>query len=87
GNDMSNTAASEQRTWDGIQENDSVAWTAVTNYKHASMPIHITAPTTIDDSILAMVQQLTLKEKVGQMTQIQVGQLVDCNGYINKTAV
>ncbi|KAI9503471.1 glycoside hydrolase superfamily [Coemansia spiralis] len=84
---MSNTAASEQRTWDGIQENDSVAWTAVTNYKHASMPIHITAPTTIDDSILAMVQQLTLKEKVGQMTQIQVGQLVDCNGYINKTAV
>ncbi|KAI8319366.1 putative lysosomal beta glucosidase, partial [Martensiomyces pterosporus] len=30
---------------------------------------------------------LTPKEKIGQMTQIEVGKLVDCNGYLNKSAV
>ncbi|KAJ2470102.1 hypothetical protein GGI02_003150, partial [Coemansia sp. RSA 2322] len=51
------------------------------------MPQNPPAPGSIDPDIMHMVHRLSLKEKIGQMTQIQVGQLIDCNGELNRTAV
>ncbi|KAJ2022046.1 hypothetical protein H4218_004640 [Coemansia sp. IMI 209128] len=74
-------------TWDGIQANDPVAWKPVSTYSYSGKPQHPVGPGSIDPDIMHMVRQLTTKEKIGQMTQIQVGQLVDCNGELNRTAV
>ncbi|KAJ2748930.1 hypothetical protein H4S06_004791, partial [Coemansia sp. BCRC 34490] len=85
---IDSTAANNQQcTWDGVQINDPVSWTPVDKYKYQPMPNQITSPGNIDSDILAILKRLTVKEKIGQMTQIQVGQLVDCNGFLNETAV
>ncbi|KAJ1661679.1 hypothetical protein IW140_006520, partial [Coemansia sp. RSA 1813] len=67
-------------TWDGAQVNDPVSWDPVESYEYAASGKHTDAPTYIDNEIRAIVKKMTLKEKIGQMTQIEVGQLVDCNG-------
>ncbi|KAJ2214391.1 hypothetical protein EV179_003056 [Coemansia sp. RSA 487] len=74
-------------TWDGAQVNDPVSWDPVESYEYAASGKHTDAPTYIDNEIRAIVKKMTLKEKIGQMTQIEVGQLVDCNGFLNETAV
>ncbi|KAJ1784414.1 hypothetical protein LPJ59_006364, partial [Coemansia sp. RSA 2399] len=76
-----------QCTWDGVQVNDPVAWKPVAKYKYKPIAKHAPSPGSIDDDIHALVHNMTLKEKIGQMTQIEVGQLVDCNGFLNETAV
>ncbi|KAJ1904286.1 hypothetical protein LPJ81_002584, partial [Coemansia sp. IMI 209127] len=43
-------------------------------------------PTHIDSDINIAVERMSLKEKIGQMMQIDVGQLVDSNGSLSKTA-
>ncbi|KAJ2403171.1 hypothetical protein GGI23_000146 [Coemansia sp. RSA 2559] len=74
-------------TWDGIQANDPVSWDPVETYEYDDPDRSVVAPTHIDDEIRDIVGKMTLKEKIGQMTQIEVGQLVDCNGFLNETAV
>ncbi|KAG2173851.1 hypothetical protein INT43_005271 [Umbelopsis isabellina] len=37
----------------------------------------------IDDDILEMVKKLSLKEKIGQMTQIEIGKLMDKDGFLD----
>lgn len=37
----------------------------------------------IDDNILEMVKKLSLKEKIGQMTQIEIGKLLDKDGFLD----
>ncbi|KAJ2049865.1 hypothetical protein H4S04_002961 [Coemansia sp. S16] len=51
------------------------------------MPQYSVGPGSIDSDVMHMVRRLSVKEKVGQMTQIEVGQLIDCNGELNRTAV
>ncbi|KAJ2337189.1 hypothetical protein GGI00_000399 [Coemansia sp. RSA 2681] len=51
------------------------------------MPRYPVGPGSIDSDVMRMVRRLSLKEKIGQMTQIEVGQIIDCNGELNRTAV
>ncbi|KAJ2252235.1 hypothetical protein GGI13_003401, partial [Coemansia sp. RSA 455] len=76
-----------QCTWNKVQINDPTTWDPVPTYPYSSMPKNIPTPGKIDPDVLRIVGQLTLKEKIGQMTQIEVGQLIDCNGELNHTAV
>ncbi|KAJ2784661.1 hypothetical protein GGI15_002194 [Coemansia interrupta] len=73
-------------TWDGIQIDDKEIPTPVPSYNYIDRPSQPPRPDTIDKDILAMVAGLSLKEKIGQMTMIEVGQLIDCNGELNITA-
>ncbi|CAO3695507.1 unnamed protein product [Umbelopsis ramanniana] len=41
------------------------------------------APGKIDADILEMVGKLSLKEKIGQMTQIEIGKLMDKDGFLD----
>ncbi|KAJ1898746.1 hypothetical protein LPJ66_002558 [Kickxella alabastrina] len=82
-----NVDHSSKCTWDGIQVNDPETWDPVPSYQYSKMPHDIPRPGAIDSNITALVSKLTLKQKIGQMTQIQVGQLIDCNGELNTTAV
>ncbi|KAJ2601705.1 hypothetical protein GGF39_001106 [Coemansia sp. RSA 1721] len=74
-------------TWDGVQIPDPEEINPVPTYKHKRPPHKIPQPGPIDRDIQALVGKLGLKEKIGQMTQIEVGQLLDCNGELNVTAV
>ncbi|KAJ1730003.1 hypothetical protein LPJ72_004680, partial [Coemansia sp. Benny D160-2] len=74
-------------TWDGVQINDPVSWDALKEYEYQTPGEDTDEPTHIDNEIRVIVKKMTVKEKIGQMTQIQVGQLVDCNGFLNETAV
>ncbi|KAJ2022905.1 hypothetical protein GGI06_001624, partial [Coemansia sp. S85] len=76
-----------QCTWNRVQVNDPVTWKPIPTYSYSDKPKHPVGPGPIDSDIMRLVSQLTLREKVGQMTQIQVGQLIDCNGELNRTAV
>ncbi|KAJ2705944.1 hypothetical protein FB645_002033 [Coemansia sp. IMI 203386] len=76
-----------QCTWDGVQTLDQVFWTPKDTYTYQTYDGPVVGPGEIDADILAMVESLTLEEKIGQMTQIQVGNIADCNGNINVTAV
>ncbi|KAJ2559427.1 hypothetical protein EV175_000342 [Coemansia sp. RSA 1933] len=73
--------------WNGVQINDPVEWNSVETYEFKTLDTYVDVPTYIDNEILGIVGRMALKEKIGQMTQIEVGQLVDCNGYLNETAV
>ncbi|KAJ2389421.1 hypothetical protein GGI23_005840, partial [Coemansia sp. RSA 2559] len=46
----------------------------------------VDTPTHISSDILIAIERMSLKEKVGQMMQIDVGQLVDSNGSLSKAA-
>ncbi|KAJ1838947.1 hypothetical protein LPJ73_006917, partial [Coemansia sp. RSA 2703] len=83
----STTPINPQCTWDTVQIPDQVFWTPKDTYTYETYDGPVVGPGNIDDDILAMVQSLTLEEKVGQMTQIQVGNIADCNGNLNVTAV
>ncbi|KAJ2631963.1 hypothetical protein GGF44_003867, partial [Coemansia sp. RSA 1694] len=74
-------------TWSGRQINDPVTWDPVPTYAYNDMPKTAPGPGSIDPDVWRVVTQLTLKEKIGQMTQIEVGQIIDCNGELNRTAV
>ncbi|PWA00953.1 hypothetical protein BB558_002998 [Smittium angustum] len=39
----------------------------------------------LDDDVAALLKSLTLEEKVGQMTQVHVGNFLGCDGQINMT--
>ncbi|KAJ2768351.1 hypothetical protein IWQ56_002970, partial [Coemansia nantahalensis] len=73
-------------TWDGNQVLDDTTWAPQPDYAFLGRSEPAAAPGAIDADILQMVGRLTVEEKVGQMAQIQVGQLVDCNGELNETA-
>ncbi|KAJ2029829.1 hypothetical protein GGI09_002483 [Coemansia sp. S100] len=86
----SNVAASSVAPvciWDGIQVNDPEPISPLPAYSFEAMPQYAVGPGSIDSDVMHMVRRLSLKEKVGQMTQIEVGQLIDCNGELNRTAV
>ncbi|KAJ1951479.1 hypothetical protein FBU59_000130 [Linderina macrospora] len=83
----STTLPSDKCTWDQKQIPDPVKLNPVASYSYQPESPNVQAPGAIDKDILKMVRGLTLEEKVGQMTQIQVGQIIDCNGKLNKTAV
>ncbi|KAJ2784662.1 hypothetical protein GGI15_002195, partial [Coemansia interrupta] len=83
----STTPVNPQCTWDTVQILDEVFWTPKDTYSYETYDGPVVGPGNIDDDILAMVKSLTLEEKVGQMTQIQVGNIADCNGNLNVTAV
>ncbi|KAJ1898745.1 hypothetical protein LPJ66_002557 [Kickxella alabastrina] len=74
-------------TWDGAQVFDDTTWTPVASYAYNNYTGPVVGPNLIDQDIMLMVNGLTVEEKVGQMTQIQVGQIIDCNGKLNTTAV
>ncbi|KAJ2822778.1 hypothetical protein IWW50_004069 [Coemansia erecta] len=74
-------------TWDGVQELDDVVWKPATSYAFRGQSEITSGPGSIDREIRHMVRKLTVAEKIGQMTQIQVGLVIDCNGYLNETAV
>ncbi|KAJ2859519.1 hypothetical protein GGH94_006059, partial [Coemansia aciculifera] len=63
--------------WDGIQVNDPEPISPIPAYAFEAMPQHSVGPGSIDSDVMHMVRRLSLKEKVGQMTQIEVGQLID----------
>ncbi|KAJ2725058.1 hypothetical protein GGI07_001526 [Coemansia sp. Benny D115] len=83
----STTPVNPQCTWDTVQFLDPESWTPKSTYEYQTYSGPPVGPGAIDPDILAMVQTLTTKEKIGQMTQIQVGNIADCNGNLNETAV
>ncbi|KAJ1933475.1 hypothetical protein EC988_009110, partial [Linderina pennispora] len=78
---------SDKCTWDKVQIPDPVKLNPVESYSYQPESSVVQAPGKIDKDILQMVRGLTLEEKIGQMTQIEVGQIIDCNGKLNRTAV
>ncbi|KAJ2082580.1 hypothetical protein H4R24_001461 [Coemansia sp. RSA 988] len=74
-------------TWDSTQVLDKETWIPAKAYSFNSYTTPVVGPGDIDYDIEMMVQGLTVEEKVGQMTQIEVGKLIDCNGRLNETAV
>ncbi|KAJ1728441.1 hypothetical protein LPJ61_004030, partial [Coemansia biformis] len=74
-------------TWNGVQLLDDVTWAPQPAYAFMGRGEEAPGPGPIDRDILRTVRKLTVEEKVGQLAQIQVGQLVDCNGDLNETAV
>ncbi|KAJ1939782.1 hypothetical protein FBU59_004007, partial [Linderina macrospora] len=66
---------------------DPVKLNPVASYSYQPESPNVQAPGAIDRDVLKMVRSLTLEEKVGQMTQIDVTQLIDCNGKLNRTAI
>ncbi|KAJ2705945.1 hypothetical protein FB645_002034 [Coemansia sp. IMI 203386] len=81
------TAASGQCSWNGVQEFDPIVWDPVPSYQYRNFTGPVVGPDGIDRDVMKMVRRMTVEEKVGQMTQIEVGQIIDCNGYLNTTAV
>ncbi|KAJ2633054.1 hypothetical protein H4R22_000774 [Coemansia sp. RSA 1290] len=81
------SSASDICTWDGIQRLDNTTWKPEPSYAFHGQGDILPGPGPIDRDIYRMVQQLTIEDKVGQMMQIQVGLIIDCNGQLNKTAV
>ncbi|KAJ2000510.1 hypothetical protein GGI04_004122, partial [Coemansia thaxteri] len=73
--------------WNGIQVNDPDTWAPVSSYRFEEAPQYPVGPDEIDPDVMHTVRRLSVEEKVGQMTQIEVGQLIDCNGELNRTAV
>ncbi|KAJ2725057.1 hypothetical protein GGI07_001525 [Coemansia sp. Benny D115] len=76
-----------QCTWDGTQINDPEILNPVPSYAFTEYPHHPPRPGTIDPDIATLVNSLSLKAKIGQMAQIEVGKIIDCNGMLNMTAV
>ncbi|KAJ2725059.1 hypothetical protein GGI07_001527 [Coemansia sp. Benny D115] len=74
-------------TWDGTQVLDDTHWDPAKSYQYNQYSGPVVGPGAIDQDITDMLKKMTVEEKVGQMTQIEVGQLVDCNGKLNTTAV
>ncbi|KAJ2365255.1 hypothetical protein H4S01_003349 [Coemansia sp. RSA 2610] len=74
-------------TWDGKQELDDETWKPLASYAYQGPAELTTGPGPIDRDILHMVRRLSVEEKIGQMIQIQVGLIIDCNGELNETAV
>ncbi|KAJ1883173.1 hypothetical protein H4R99_000870 [Coemansia sp. RSA 1722] len=81
------TAAGGQCSWNGVQEFDPIVWDPVPSYQYRNYTSPVVGPDGIDRDVMKMVRRMTVEEKVGQMTQIEVGQIIDCNGYLNTTAV
>ncbi|KAJ1661680.1 hypothetical protein EV178_006478 [Coemansia sp. RSA 1646] len=82
------TAPSDpQCTWDSSQLLDPETWAPVETYEYNTYSTPVVGPGAIDSDIQAMVNGMTLEQKVGQMTQIETGQIADCNGNLNETAV
>ncbi|ORX71796.1 glycoside hydrolase [Linderina pennispora] len=77
---------SDKCTWDKVQIPDPVMLNPVKSYSYQPESSVVQAPGKIDKDIIQMVRGLTLEEKIGQMTQIEVGQIIDCNGKLNRTA-
>ncbi|KAJ2584456.1 hypothetical protein GGH95_000365, partial [Coemansia sp. RSA 1836] len=73
--------------WNGVQVNDPEPFSPLPAYAFKEMPRYPVGPGSIDSDVMRMVRRLSLKEKIGQMTQIEVGQIIDCNGELNRTAV
>ncbi|KAI9503476.1 hypothetical protein GGI25_006443 [Coemansia spiralis] len=83
----STAPANPECTWNSIQILDPETWTPVETYEYNTYTTPVVAPGDIDSDIFDMVKGLTLEQKVGQMTQIETGQIADCNGNLNETAV
>ncbi|KAJ2814228.1 hypothetical protein H4S07_000026 [Coemansia furcata] len=80
-------ASTPMCNWNGVQVNDPDTWNPAPTYSFSGRPKSPPGPGPIDPDVKRIVSRLTLKEKVGQMTQIEVGQIIDCNGELNRTAV
>ncbi|KAJ2445892.1 hypothetical protein IWW46_001241 [Coemansia sp. RSA 2440] len=82
-----NTSNATSCTWDGVQELDDEVWKPAASYAFRGRSNETQGPGNIDRDIMHMVRRLSVTEKIGQMTQVQVGLLLDCNGELNETAV
>ncbi|KAJ1910808.1 hypothetical protein H4219_006119, partial [Mycoemilia scoparia] len=70
------------------QKYDTTKWPTVSSYTQPEItPGFYTPPGTLDADVAALLNQLTIEEKVGQMMQIEIGQFIGCDGNLNKTAV
>ncbi|KAJ2803110.1 hypothetical protein H4R20_003019 [Coemansia guatemalensis] len=71
----------------GAQELDNVHWDPVESYSYQNTSSVVPGPWVIDRDIIRMVGKLSIEEKVGQMSQIQVGQVIGCDGKLNESMV
>jgi beta-glucosidase len=61
---------------------------ANTTYKYGSFDYsEYDRPGPIDNDVKGMVKQMTLQEKIGQMTQLNEDLILNKDGTLNKTAV
>ncbi|KAJ1720441.1 hypothetical protein LPJ53_004931 [Coemansia erecta] len=79
-------ALADKCAWNGVQEYDLIRGDFAAPYDYSNYTTPVVGPDSIDHDVLRMVRRMSIEEKVGQMTQIEVGQLIDCDGYLNVTA-
>ncbi|KAJ2880819.1 hypothetical protein FB639_002751, partial [Coemansia asiatica] len=74
-------------TWDGVKTLDPEQLNPVPKYEFNKPPHKQPNPGPIDHDIQVLTSKLTLKQKIGQMTQLHVGMLMDSNGELDVKAV